>query len=507
VSRPEAAVHVAPLRRAHLAVILGGLVLVAAVVLHFVATGPLWLDESLSVEIARRPLSGMFTALRHDGSPPLYYLLLHGWIALFGDSTVAVRTLSSVLSLFALPLAWVVGKEVGGRRLAGPMLLVTATTPWALRYATETRMYSLVLVEVLAGIVLLLRARRDPSWPRLLGVTVITAALAYTHYWTFYLLLPVAGWLLWRRQWRLIGAMAAAIVPFAPWLPSFVYQMRYTGTPWAAPADFGIFRTTLMQWGGPGQIGSLLALLMIPLALLGCCALRRPAAGESLGLRPLGVPGVRALAAFAVAPLLVDVVLGSVLHSGYALRYTAVCLPFYLLLLARGLSVLPGDRLRNGTLGVVLVAGLLGGLDTATTSRTQAGEIASALAAAARPGDVVAYCPDQLAPAVHRALAPGLGLRELPYADPAGPALVNWVDYSKRVHALPPATFAQQALTAAGGGHAVWLVTQGGYRVYGNRCSQVEDVLSGSRGAPAIVVGSDGGIFERATLARFPGSD
>src|SRR5207244_2530367 len=123
-------------------------VVLASIVLRFVWTGPLWLDESLSNEIARRPLPQLLTALRHDGSPPLYYLMLHGWIAVFGDSTTAVRSLSSVISLFALPLAWLVGREIGGRRLAVPMLLMTASTPYALRYATETRMYQLIFVEV-----------------------------------------------------------------------------------------------------------------------------------------------------------------------------------------------------------------------------------------------------------------------------------------------------------------------------------------------------------------------
>jgi hypothetical protein len=34
--------------------------------------------------------------LRQDGSPPLYYLLLHGWMALAGDGEAAARSLSLV---------------------------------------------------------------------------------------------------------------------------------------------------------------------------------------------------------------------------------------------------------------------------------------------------------------------------------------------------------------------------------------------------------------------------
>src|SRR6266545_7176374 len=92
--------------------------LVGIVVLGFVARlwsrSPLWLDEALTVNIAKLRLGDMLTALRHDGHPPLYYVLLHFWMQAFGSGDVAVRLLSSIFSVATLPLAW-----VAGRRLAG----------------------------------------------------------------------------------------------------------------------------------------------------------------------------------------------------------------------------------------------------------------------------------------------------------------------------------------------------------------------------------------------------
>jgi uncharacterized membrane protein len=59
--------------------ILAGLVLTvaAAVVLRFVTRSDLWLDEALTVNLAKLPLSDLREALRHDGAPPLFYVLLH----------------------------------------------------------------------------------------------------------------------------------------------------------------------------------------------------------------------------------------------------------------------------------------------------------------------------------------------------------------------------------------------------------------------------------------------
>ena len=54
---------------------------VVAVVLRFVTTSDLWLDEALTVNIAKLPLGDLRAALLRDGAPPLYYVLLHGWMA------------------------------------------------------------------------------------------------------------------------------------------------------------------------------------------------------------------------------------------------------------------------------------------------------------------------------------------------------------------------------------------------------------------------------------------
>ena len=48
------------------------------VVIRFVTASHLWLDEALTVNIARLPLGQLTDALRRDGAPPLYYVLLHG---------------------------------------------------------------------------------------------------------------------------------------------------------------------------------------------------------------------------------------------------------------------------------------------------------------------------------------------------------------------------------------------------------------------------------------------
>ena len=73
-----------------------------------------WIDEGLSVGIADRPLGDIPLALREDGSPPLYYMLLHFWLDVGGRSEAGVRGLSLLFALLAIPAAFWSGRVIWG---------------------------------------------------------------------------------------------------------------------------------------------------------------------------------------------------------------------------------------------------------------------------------------------------------------------------------------------------------------------------------------------------------
>ena len=103
-----------------------GLLLLTAVSL-FLRTkyidGQLWDDEGLSIGIASHSLSAIPGILRHDGSPPLYYLMLHVWMQLVGSSGIQTHALSDVFSMLAIPIGLWAGWSLFGRR-AGLMAAV-----------------------------------------------------------------------------------------------------------------------------------------------------------------------------------------------------------------------------------------------------------------------------------------------------------------------------------------------------------------------------------------------
>jgi mannosyltransferase len=481
-----------------------GLALLAGVVLRFLAPSALWLDEAQSVAIAHSSLGGLFSALREDGAPPLYYVLLHGWTSVFGTGALAVRALSGVFSVLSLVVAWALGRHLGGPRVAGTLTLLLATSPFAIRYASETRMYSLVVLLVLLGAAAVTWAVRRPGpWP-VVAVGLAGAALMLTHYWASYLLavvglLALAGL---RRHravaLRVLAGLALAGLLFLPWVPTLLWQLRHTGTPWASVGGLESITSALGGWQGGGQVAAvLLGNTFVVLAVLALVAVP---SGPVVRLGVTASPARWALLALSVGTLLVAGLASMLTSSAIAARYTSVALPAFLALVALGLTTLPGRRTRAAVLALCVVTGLGVSATQVRDPRTQAAAVAAALRSAA-PGDTVLFCPDQLGPSVSRLVSPDLDLVVYPDLGPAD--RVDWTDYAKRNAGYPPLVAAR--VSARAGDHPVYVVTGHGYRVPSDAdCAGLLTDLAQLRGEPDQLVRRNSHIDEDMRLHRFP---
>lgn len=491
-------------------------VVVAGLVLRFLTHSALWLDEALTVDISRLPISKIPGALRRDGAPPLFYVLLHLWMGVFGTSDTAVRALSGVFSCATLPLVWVAGRRLGGRTAAVGTLLMVASSPFAIYYGTEARMYALVAFLVAAGIVAVMRGLERARPGNVVATGVCTAALLYTHYWSLYLVAVTGLWLLWtawrgagerRRNARvLFAAMVVGSLTFVPWLPIFVFQARHTGTPWAAPASFAAMVNAVSSFaggatGGTTSQGRALGLLFFALGGLGFFGAAVSRTTIELDLR--GRRRSRVLGWVFGGTIVLAIVGGYVSHSAFQARYAMVVFVPLMLLVGLGLTTFVDQRIRAGVLAAAVVFGLVSDIPNLHNTRTEAVRVAAVLQRLGRPGDVVAYCPDQLGPDTNRLLPSGR-YRQITFPRGTGPAFVNWVDYSSAVHAASATAFAHRLLALAGPAHQIWFVWMGGYQGFGTKCQQIETTLLADPAlAAAEVVTPTSRYYEPMELVRF----
>ena len=125
-------------------VLLAIIVLGAALRFYLIGSKGLWLDEAFSVWMGQQPLSDMFSwLLRIDHHPPLYYILLHFWIGL-GDSAAVVRAFSALVGTLTIPVIYLVGRRLVNWKAGLLAALILALSPFHVRFAQETRMYTLL---------------------------------------------------------------------------------------------------------------------------------------------------------------------------------------------------------------------------------------------------------------------------------------------------------------------------------------------------------------------------
>lgn len=245
-------------------------------------TAKFWIDEGLSVGIAHHGFWDIPSVLRKDGSPPLYYMLLHVWMGVTGgDGEARTHALSVLFATLTVPAAWLAGRRLFGERAAWASAALCATLPFLTYYAQETRMYALValLGTGAAGAFAIAYARGERWAIPLFGV--LTAATVYTHNWGLFLAVGMGVSflvLLWAAPAARRGAFlrdgllgfGLLLVLYAPWIPTLLFQAAHTGAPWAEAPDFSGLLNGLENLVG----GLETALLLFVVGVAGVLTLR-----------------------------------------------------------------------------------------------------------------------------------------------------------------------------------------------------------------------------------------
>jgi len=158
------------------------LILVVGLVLRLIQIGSdgLWLDEAYSVALANMSIIDMVRATAGDVHPPLYYFLLHYWVMAFGDSEIAVRLLSVVFGIAAIPVIYELGRLLFNREAGLVGALVLALSVFQIFYSQDARMYSLLVLLSLLSLYFFVLYLQRPCRLILVAYVLVTVLLLYT---------------------------------------------------------------------------------------------------------------------------------------------------------------------------------------------------------------------------------------------------------------------------------------------------------------------------------------
>jgi mannosyltransferase len=387
-----------------------------------------WLDEGIAVGISSHPLESIPGLLRQDGSPPLYYALLHLWMSSFGSSEAATHTLSLIFALATVPVGLWAGWSLFGRRAGWMCALVISLNPFIAYYANETRMYSLVVLLSLLAVATFVHGFVFGRRYYLIGFVIALALLLYTHNWGLLLGMGLAAALVPclflatnRRQTLLDGALAFGSVGllYLPWLPTLLYQRSADLQPWAQKPTLLLMREQAVNLVG-GIEGTVALGIGAGVGL--AAMLRWPWNREGL-----------ALVAIAITPVVV--LLGGWATSVFAYRYLAAVVAPVLLFAAAGLA--RGGRTAVAALGVLALLTAPIALKTPPYQKSNARWVAEHASSVLAPGDVVISPDPQLPPLLSHYLPSGLR-----YVSADGPVpnerVVDWRGSLERLRRSDP---------------------------------------------------------------------
>jgi mannosyltransferase len=347
-------------------------ILALAAFLRFYDLGEesLWHDELyiLSLASAEDAVSILtFLAAEEKSAavyPPGYFLLLHYWRDLAGESEAALRFPSAVAGVLSVLVVYLLGRRLYSEAEGLAAALFIAVLRWPIQYSQETHSYSLLLLfSTLStyfwwGCFRNLRgSRRLPLWEAI-GYAVSAVVLSYLHYFGVLLVAIQAVALLLlaaRTAPRALLLYTPVALAYLPWIPAMLYQGGHEFWLWLPTyRDVVWFLRDIFNY----EAG--LSLLAFTLLSLGAVHALYDLRGRELTLERLLPSGL--LMAWFVMPPALSFVLSYVFTPLFFPRYFIVCLPAVYLLLAHAVHRLFGRSLAGAALIAALAVAFLGNL-------------------------------------------------------------------------------------------------------------------------------------------------
>ena len=340
---------------------------------HRIGREPLWIDEGYSWWDARQSFADLWTLVPQcDPHPPLYFLLLKGWIALFGDSAMALRTPSAILGIASTAVVYAAGREVDGERgrgIAWVAALLFALAPFQIYFSNEARPYALLCL----GAALIVfgalrvangdlrvasRARALSGWIALgLGAAIVL----WSNNTSVLLIASLATGLLLvysfdrhrALRWRIKPAVIVAIAVTLLWLPDvpvLLAQVREVSDDfWIQPPNLARLHEELHWLIGIDSwraVWPMVALMAGGLALLAQRGLWR----EAL-----------VIASLAILPVALNVAVSATVKPILLARALIGATPAFVLAIAAGVCLIGDRRLRAAAIVALVAAHAIGG--------------------------------------------------------------------------------------------------------------------------------------------------
>ncbi|MEU5222274.1 glycosyltransferase family 39 protein [Streptomyces toyocaensis] len=355
-----------------------------------------WRDEHATWWAASLSLGDLYELTRHvDLALVPYYVFMHLWVSVSGDSLTVLRLPSALAMATAGGLVGLLGRRMT-RSLRGGLVAGTlfAIVPTVARYGQEARPYALAMLAALLSFLALLRALERPTPRRWVLYTVTVPLMGWSHMVALTALIAHLGTVLSVRgegdrgsvtAWS--AAVTAGLTPVVPLVVLASGQAQQIA--WNTPAWNDIVSMPYMLFRSPA------AAVVIGGAVIALTRARRWRLPREPGSGADAVTPLIPLALWALAPFLITVVTAWWLHL-FLDRYLLFTVPAWILLATIGIQRLTARPGRGVTLVLIAVLSACVPFGREAIARNTPREpdyhsVATTILAGQRPGDAIAY--------------------------------------------------------------------------------------------------------------------
>lgn len=209
--------------------------------LFWYADVSLWLDEAFTIFEAEKPVSWIIADCKTDQNPPLYLIIVHYWIKLFGISEFDVRSLSIFASSFT-PVVLFLGfrKYLGFNVVLFAALLLTFSDVHFF-YANEARTFALISFLCAISFWLFFRSFYKGNYVVYILLGLVNTSMIFCHYIAVFI--PIAQafislFFLREKKGFFKGILISNVIVLlsvVPWLRYIISAMPEEGVYWLQP--------------------------------------------------------------------------------------------------------------------------------------------------------------------------------------------------------------------------------------------------------------------------------
>ena len=192
-------------------------------------------DESFTLYMSLQSVPDLVRMLCQGDNPPLWELLLHFWVKIFGISEVSIRSLSLIFSALTVIPIYLLGERYMHRFAGTAAALCYCCSTFSIYLAHECRVYSLIGFATACSALLFVSFVKNPKPFKVVLLTLANLMLMYGHYlsvWTivmeFLIFLTVRP--IRKKIWKpYLLHVAALLLCFAPMFPVLFRRFMDSG--------------------------------------------------------------------------------------------------------------------------------------------------------------------------------------------------------------------------------------------------------------------------------------